>query len=211
MTFFIGLQLKAQSPSDDAQKLKKSEDALWYADRSFINSPNEGETSEDKKGNDRTKIFNPKTAESILTALGYLMGIAILGALIYAVYSFSGSKRQKKTAAQNDEVDIENIENKEDLHKLDFLQKIKTAENHRLAVRYHYLWLLQDLSKGGLIKFEKNKTNAQYAIELKNHKKASDFNICTRDYNFVWYGEYAVTKEMYEEIVGHFRKLLPYE
>ena len=200
----------AQTPSEDARKLKKSEDALWYADRSFINSPDGTESSEDEKSGKRAKIFDPKTAENIVKALGYLVGFAILGALIYAIYSFSGNKRQKKLNSQNEEIDTENIETEEDLHKLDFLQKIKKTEDYRMAIRYYYLWLLQDLSKGGLIKFEKNKTNRQYAEELRNHKKAADFNVCTRYYNFVWYGEYPVSTELYEEIVSHFKRLLPH-
>jgi hypothetical protein len=200
----------AKTPSEDARKIKKSEDALWYADRSFINSPDGDGTPEDEKSGKRAKILNPKTAENIVKALSYLIGLSILGALIYAIYSFSENKRQKKFSSQSEEMDTENIETEEDLHKLDFLQKIKNTEDYRMVVRYYYLWLLQDLSKGGLIKFEKNKTNRQYAEELRNHKKASDFNVCTRYYNFVWYGEYAVSTELYAEIVSKFKKLLPH-
>lgn len=200
----------AKTPSEDARKIKKSEDALWYADRSFINSPTGDDPAEQEKNGNRAKVVDSKTAENIVRFLGYLIGLAILAALLYAVYSFSGNKRQKKLSSQNEEIDTENIETEEDLHKLDFLQIIKKTEDHRLAIRYYYLWLLQDLSKGGLIKFEKNKTNRQYAEELRNHKKAADFNVCTRYYNFVWYGEYPVSDELFEEIVSYFKRLLPH-
>lgn len=208
LALVIGFETTSQTPADDAHQLKKAEEDLWYTDKSFILPPNQRETG--LNTNDE-RILTPKTAKNIISILGYGLGIAILGALGYAVYSFSGDNRKKKPSDYTREIDPENLETKDDLHQVDFKRKIQEAKNYRQAIRFYYLWLLQDLSKASLIKFEKDKTNLQYADELKNHKKASGFNICTQYYNFVWYGEYPVSPELYEEVVSHFKKLLPHD
>lgn len=209
---FLGFAVSGQSLKDDVNRLKKSNDELWYADSSFAFTQKDSlELS--KQASKRGKIMNPELLESILQVVGYGIGLAILAGLIYAIYSFKINKRPRKDTLipTDEEEDTESIENADELYKIDFQRKIKQAEdntNYRLAIRYYFLWVLQDLSRRGLIKYEKNKTNRQYAEDLKNHKKGVGFQTAAKYYNFVWYGEYSVPVSTYEKIVSHFKTIL---
>ncbi len=209
---FCGFAVSAQSLKEDVSRLKKSNDEVWYADSSFAFTPKDSlELS--KQSSQRIKVMNPELVESILKVVGYGIGFAILAGLIYAIYSFKINKRPTKDApiSTDEEEDTESIENADELYKIDFQRKINQAEdnsNYRLAVRYYFLWTLQDLSKRGLIKYEKNKTNHQYAEDLKNHKKGTAFKTAAKYYNFVWYGEYSVPLSTYEKIASHFKTML---
>ncbi|MCD8538617.1 MAG: DUF4129 domain-containing protein [Leadbetterella sp.] len=196
--------------ADDAADLKRKRRDLWYADSSFTHSPPNTATTEENTTQKRT--VSSGVLKKITGVLGYLMGGLILAALIYAFYLFSTKTRSTKPKTQK--LREENAQTAEDLHETDFTSKIAAAEskgNYRQALRYYYLRLLRELSKQSLIRYEKDKTNKQYAEEIKNHKWGPDFRLATRYYNFVWYGEHPLDKESYQRLVTHFKKMLPHE
>lgn len=208
LLLFTGPVSLAQSLPEDAHKLKTNRRDLWYADSSFASLPLNGSSTE--AGTVQTR--NTPLLKKITGVLGYFTGAMILAALIYAFYSFSQTPKNKKTKTEKHEED--HIDTAESLYQADFLSRIRTAEagrHFRLALRYHYLRLLQEFSRQSLIRYEKDKTNKQYAEEIKNHKWGPDFLLATRYYNFVWYGERTLDEENYRPLAAHFKKMLPYE
>lgn len=69
--------------------------------------------------------------------------------------------------------------------------------NHRLAVRFLYLRLLQSLDMKGLVKWEKFKTNAEYYLELKDKNLKKDFRDASRWYEYIWYGDFQIDDQAY--------------
>lgn len=208
LVLFFGLHTFAQNVENEAKHLKKVNDELWYADKSFKNATEEAiETT--AAGTKRNKTPDL----SFITDIAKFLGIIALLGLIYAIFKSWPSKRALKPISIEVHDDLEDsIETTDDLYRIDFRKKIEVAEknqNFRLAIRYYYLWILQTLSKGGYIQYDKNKTNRQYSEELKNSKKLNDFNTSTSYYNFTWYGEYLVTEDVYyNKVVAQFKTLL---
>lgn len=198
-----------QDLADDAVTLKNKRRDLWYADSSFTHtqSPGNKEVSTAQK-----RTANPELLKKIIGTLSYITGGLILTALAYAFYNFTKTQKRRNTKTQ--ETGEDSIETAEGLYQVDFTSRIRAAEtggNFRQALRYHYLRLLQEFSKQSLIRYEKNKTNQQYAEEIKNHKWGPDFRLATRYYNFVWYGEHPLDEKSYHRLVTHFKKMLPHE
>jgi len=86
------------------------------------------------------------------------------------------------------------------------IKKAETEGNFRLAVRYLYLQSLYNLSERGYIKLATDKTNYQYITELRSGPAgaANLFSVLTNKYDYIWYGEYAVTNHQYESLREEF-------
>lgn len=200
-----------QRPEADAAALKNRRSDLWYTDSSFVH-PAKSTLPDADADTARKRTTSINLLRKITGPLGYLIGALILGALTYAFYNFTKTPKPQKTGSSKGEPAP--IETPEDLHQTDFTSGITAAEaggNFRLALRYHYLQLLQEFSRQSLIRYEKNKTNKQYASEIKNHKWGPDFLLATRYYNFTWYGEHPLNEETYRQLAAHFKKMPPYE
>lgn len=92
----------------------------------------------------------------------------------------------------------------ENIHEVDFATRLAEAEaagNWRLAVRLGYLQLLKTLSDQGLINWQPDKTNHAYLAELPPAGTLrADFREITRQFEFVWYGELALSGTLYERV-----------
>lgn len=209
LLMLAGPASRGQALADDAAELKSKRWDLWYADSSFHQLQNH-ETKEISTAQKRAA--NHDLLKKIVGALGYLTGALIVGALGYAFYNFA--KKQKREKPQKQKAGEDNIETVEGLYRVDFTARIEAAEaggDFRLALRYYYLRLLQEFSRQSLIRYEKNKTNKQYAEEVRNHKWGPDFRRATHYYNFIWYGERPLDEPGYQSLITHFKKMLPNE
>lgn len=200
----------SQDVEADATALKKRRAELWYADSSFV-SVSQTVSTKTSAGRVRARVKDNGLLQKVTTPLGYLLGALILGALAYAFYDFA--KTSKKKGGKHSKRESTDKENPEDLHEADYISLVREAEaagDFRLALRYHYQALLQELSRQSLIRYEKNKTNQQYAEEIKKHKWGKAFLQATRYYNFVWYGDHPLNEESYGLMAAHFQKMPPY-
>lgn len=81
-------------------------------------------------------------------------------------------------------------------------------EEYRLTIRYYYLWLLQTLSKQEYIVWELEKTNADYLIEIKDSELKAQFRYLSYLYNNVWYGEFSLEKDTFDQARSSFEQTL---
>lgn len=118
-------------------------------------------------------------------------------------------------------VNLENIFNREsssaaisikesltDIHKITFDEEIARAllqQNYRLAVRLLYLGILKHLNDVRLIEWEIDKTNAEYVGELKNAEQKKVFGGLTRQFEYVWYGDFPLDQQTFREISSRFK------
>ena len=88
----------------------------------------------------------------------------------------------------------------EDIHALDFptlLAEAEGAGNYRLAVRLGYLLVLKQLTDAGLLDWQPDKTNSAYEQELPAGPLRTAFAGVSRQFEYVWYGELALTPPTY--------------
>jgi hypothetical protein len=106
---------------------------------------------------------------------------------------------RKKSAA----VAIPYSEFFEDINGINFDEEIENAvakNNYRFAVRLLYLKCLKQLSDAGMIEWQIDKTNSIYINELKNDEQRSAFKQLTRQFEYVWYGEFSIDAPVYQNI-----------
>lgn len=71
--------------------------------------------------------------------------------------------------------------------------------NYRLATRYQFLKTLQLLRDHNQVDYAADKTNSRYVQELPVHWR-NDFARLILSYEYVWYGNFALTLQQYESL-----------
>ncbi len=79
--------------------------------------------------------------------------------------------------------------------------------NFRLATRYLYLKLLKILNNKEFIEMQIQKTNYDYYNEMRKNPLSKDFGNLSNVFEFVWYGDFAVEKEIFTKIHGDFNSI----
>jgi Domain of unknown function (DUF4129) len=140
-----------------------------------------------------------------------LLWIAIAAILIFLVYRLFLGKNALLAGSRKNVEELMPVKEEEEMAAGSYERLIKKAEaenNFRLAVRYHYLGTLAYLAEKGVIRLGADKTNYQYAAEIRKTRPgmAHSFADITRKYEYVWYGEYPVTSPMYDSVRESFNE-----
>ncbi|MDI1316504.1 DUF4129 domain-containing protein [Flavobacterium sp.] len=93
-----------------------------------------------------------------------------------------------------------------DFEKL--LQETLKNGDNRLAIRYYYLWLLKRLAEKNIIEWHTEKTNSDYAYEIKSTDLRTDFQYLSYLYNYIWYGEFEMNELTFLNAKTAFEKTL---
>jgi hypothetical protein len=80
-------------------------------------------------------------------------------------------------------------------------------KDHRQAIRYLYLQSLRLLSEAQLIRWHPQTTNQEYIRQLAGARQEQAFRFLTGVYEKVWYGEFALGEDHFEQLHQHFRDL----
>ena len=87
------------------------------------------------------------------------------------------------------------------------LQQARDNNDTRLAIRYTYMWLLQLLQERQLILYRNDKTNYEYYTELNDTSYKQPFKQLSRQYEYAWYGRYAISAAGYDDFAALFNNL----
>jgi len=134
--------------------------------------------------------------------LAAMAGLVIWLLIKADMLGFAGNSRGAYTAVPY-QTQSENI------HEINFNDQLDTAlqqQNYRLAVRLLYLQTLKHLTDRELIDWQPNKTNRSYVYELSNPAVRRDFETLTRQFEYVWYGEFPLSAERFEPLREAFQK-----
>ncbi|MGC4103959.1 hypothetical protein [Ferruginibacter sp.] len=138
--------------------------------------------------------------------LWVLAGLFVLF-ILYKLFLTEGAfKRKPATLNNNRSVVVE----EEVTSESDFAQLIRQAVlsgNYRLAVRYQYLQTLHKLADRNFVQLAVDKTNYQYVREINNLDYQNNFAALTLNYEYVWYGEFAIEENIYRNIEAGFNQL----
>jgi hypothetical protein len=120
--------------------------------------------------------------------------------ILYKLFLTEGAFRKKTTSLKNTspEVEEEVITSESDFERL--IRLALQSSNYRLAVRYQYLQTLHKLAAKNLIELAADKTNNNYVREITNKNYQNDFAALTLNYEYVWYGEFAIEENIYRRL-----------
>jgi hypothetical protein len=131
-------------------------------------------------------------------AFQYLLFGLFITALIYLLFKILTEnkillfKRNKKFTA--DVLGQETLE-QEDISNL--IAEAEQGGNFRMASRYRYLQLLQEMDSRQLIRTHAELTNWDYVKQLGAHPLSAKFRYLTSAYEYIWYGEFELSSDQY--------------
>ncbi|MVM29591.1 DUF4129 domain-containing protein [Spirosoma sp. HMF4905] len=137
----------------------------------------------------------------------YVILAAVAGLVIYLLMKAEVMKFLFPKSAQSSGLDYENLA--ENIHEIDFdtaVEEAVTRRNFRLATRLLYLQTLKRLTDAGRITYKPDKTNRQYVYELANSPLQVDFETLTRQFEFIWYGDFPVDESRFGQLRQQFRQ-----
>lgn len=146
----------------------------------------------------------------ILKVIGYIIifGLITFLIILFVKQALKDSdkkiRKEKEAALFSDQTTPEALE-EIDLEKL--LQEALAQNNLRLAVRLYYIKLLKHLNREGYIRWEKNKTNREYAEELGRAGFSREFRRLMIAYEYVWYGNRTPSVDEFNTIESNFKTL----
>jgi len=135
--------------------------------------------------------------------LKYLFILLGLGALVFLILRLAGLDALYIFRRKAESADLPYSEMQENIHEINFDDGIETAvgqHNYRLAVRLLYLKCLKQLSDTGQIRWEINKTNNDYINELSNPSQRTAFNLLTRQFEYIWYGQFSIDAAVFARV-----------
>lgn len=135
-----------------------------------------------------------------------LLILLVIAFIIYAAYKMIGADKTGLWAKKSAGLHLPDLTN-EDIHSIDFDELINEAvskNSYRLAIRLWYLKTLRNLSGKDFINWKPGKTNYEYVAELAPTQYEASFKSLTRNFEYTWYGETAVTMDEYEALKEQF-------
>ena len=139
------------------------------------------------------RLFASNGLQVFLWILAGAFVLFILYKLFLTEGVFRRAGKTVKEAAPNVEEEVIDKESDFDVLIRNALQN----KNYRLAVRYHYLQTLHLLAGKNQIQLAADKTNDHYVREVANKNFQPGFAAITRNYEYVWYGEFAIDELVY--------------
>jgi hypothetical protein len=203
--------VQRQLVDEDVKRLK-DEDDFWYipaiekiearlrTDAAFRDSLLKAGKNE-IADNDK-KDFRQQTWFRFI--VWFVIVSVFLGAIIYFLLQNKISLFSKEATSS---FDNEENDTHEDIFRLSYSELIKKAEaanSYRVAVRLIFLQTLKLLTDTNHIQYQPDYTNLNYLQQLHQSKLYSDFSKITRRYEYVWYGKFEVSADVYAAIKKDF-------
>ena len=155
------------------------------------------------RGNARKNFRISPVAGGILWSLAGLLVLFVL----YNVFMTKGifAKSNRRSRVKIHEQDTTGMEIIPEGNYQDLIANAEKEENYRLAIRYHFLSVLDRLATKELLHPEKGKTNVAYLRELPVEMRR-DFSALVNIYEYAWYGHITVAEHRYREIAEQFNR-----
>lgn len=171
------------------------------------NLKNKFSNTGDKKNIVKTiSFFDRLFNASFLKGFLWLLAALFTGFILYNLFLSEGTfKKNVKDKNTTDQVSEEDVFLHEDYDAL--LHQAYKLQDFRLATRYLFLKTLQRLNNKSLIDYAADKTNSKYANEIPAHKR-NEFASLVMNYEYVWYGNISISRELFDKIEIRFSSFL---
>lgn len=142
-----------------------------------------------------------------------LFVIILVGFLLYFIIRYIlGKDGNFIFGKKNKKLDLNVEELHENIHEINFPESIagfEHARDYRSAVRYQFLFILKKLSDKKLIAWNPEKTNKDYAAELKAGPLKQEFSDLSYIFDYVWYGEFNIEEQSYLKFKNKYQAFKP--
>lgn len=156
-------------------------------------------------------IFGDYQASSLLLFFIKVLPYLVLAGVLYlAVWVFSRMNPAAAMLATPEQGGVFLSEEEEIIKSRDIAELIRNAiaeKNYRLAIRYYFLLILQQLTQKELIVFEDSKTDEDYLKEIQQENLQRQFKSLTRIYDFIWYGNFEASEAQFLRSQREFEKM----
>ena len=202
-------------PGAVIKEIKEDED-FWYANTDLDKSPKRAASEKEngKKGQ-KEKEAAIEEERDFYTPIGQqqwfqvLLWLVIIGGFATFLMMYLGSsnvglfRRKNRTTAPAGDTD----QLPEDIFAINYQKEIDKAAaqgNYRMAIRLMFLRTLKNMSEKNIIRYQQDKTNLDYLMELQPTRHYPNFFRVTRNYEYSWYGLFPVSEDAYRLIRGDF-------
>ncbi len=176
----------------------KAEDEFWYVNE----APKRAKPAPKENSNSYGSFFANEWIRTLMWVVLTGVFIAILRWFIIAGNNPFYIKKPKRIKATGEKGGAAG-----NIFDINFDEEIRTAvaaKNYRLAVRLHYLSLLERLDALAVISYSSERTNSDYLHQLANSVYYTPFFSLTRSFEYSWYGKFWLTKDAFERIEEEF-------
>ena len=151
----------------------------------------------------RTSSFMDGLLSSgFLKIILWLLAIIFVGYILYQLFLSKGAfSRSAKNTPVGETITEDEVFLQQNFDQL-IHQSCKLGD-YRTATRYLFLKVLRQLSDKNIISFAIDKTNSKYVYEIPLDKR-NDFAALVMNYEYVWYGNSAIDKEIFTGIETKF-------
>jgi hypothetical protein len=144
---------------------------------------------------------------SFIKFAAILIGIILIGVLIYYFVGGLGTS-DKQLEKEQLLSEVEQIEDNLPEANIETpLEKAIRMGEYKVAIRLYYLLIIQQLALKNHIKWRKDKTNREYAREIKHQLYLTPFMSLTMAYEKAWFGAEEVKIEDFQHIQSLFEDL----
>ena len=152
-------------------------------------------------------VFESSESNSFFYYLFVALGVVFV---IFIIFKATGISAIQIIRGKAKTVAIPYTESLENIHDIDFdaeIDKALAGNNYRLAIRLLYLRSLKQLNDAGLINWQIEKTNGAYISEIPDGEKRRIFSLLTRQFEYVWYGNFYINANTFQNIRSLFQQL----
>lgn len=220
MNTSLGTNTSMQKPKQERQFNEGFKDSYSnrkynYEGRKVVKPPSSKSGEAPKYSEDKPYVKEENDANDFsfgFRSFNWLFILILILAVGYLAYTLLNdgssklfSKRNHKKLSTHSEITAENIEYT-DIKIL--IAKAENTDDYRLAIRYYYLLVLKQLSLKNFIKYEDDKTNADYMNAIASQKFSKSFAYTSYLYSYTWYGEFTLDQEEYHLAKDRFVQLI---
>jgi hypothetical protein len=136
----------------------------------------------------------------------YMVLTLLIGVLLFAIIRIAISNRMFMFTAGRKSADREEDELLQQENLASLVQEAEAQNNFRLAVRYRYMKVLQEMDERKIIALDARSTNWDYVSRMGSHPLKNQFLLLTRAYEYVWYGEFEINNDQYGYLRTEFQQ-----
>ncbi|MBN8865789.1 MAG: DUF4129 domain-containing protein [Sphingobacteriales bacterium] len=184
---------------DSARTALAADKDFWYANYVF--------KKKEEKKQINLRFWQTDAFRTIMWVIIICCFVAII--VLYLASDRVGLFRRSSHQIAQDETGENDIP--EDIFEINYDKEIDKAQamgNYRLAVRLQFLKLLRTMAEKQIIQYAPARTNFDYLVQLHKSNWYHDFFRLTRHYEYVWYGQFPIDQQQYNQVSNEYRQAL---
>lgn len=189
-------------PDSSVNKLKQDESFAYANDPAYWTK--EKEQQEVRSGRSFWDYFYEFFSGNGVRTVTYIILGVIFVLIIYRIvvvnnlFMTAASRRRTETTEEPEtEIDDNNLDAK--------IQAAIQERNYRAAIRFMYIKSLRSLHEKGWIRYHAQATNNEYISQVHPYGVGNEFRFLTHVYEYVWYGEFALSEEQFNRVQQNFQ------